>query len=221
MTGIYSILNTVSRKRYIGQSIDIERRIVEHRRQLNKGIHSCMHLQNSFAKHGEEFFEYKVLEECFCGVLTKREQYWMDFFQPKKLFNFAPAAGSNAGIKWGAETRKKMSKAKKGRTLSLAHKAKIAASLIGNTRTKGHSLSDKHKAKIQAALIGRIITEDARRRTSEKLKGHIVSQATREKLSIAGIGRKHSKEAKIKIGIASKQRHNNLKHKKEKCHDNS
>ena len=44
MTGIYSIINIVNNKRYIGQSINIEERVKRHFRELRKGIHHNHHL---------------------------------------------------------------------------------------------------------------------------------------------------------------------------------
>jgi group I intron endonuclease len=105
------------------------------------------------------------------------------------------------------ETREKMAAAKRGKTLSPEHKDKIVASLIGNAHTLGHKLSDDHKEKIKTASTGRAKSAEERQKIADALRGHTVSQSTREKLSIAGIGRKHSDAAKVKIGLASKQRY--------------
>jgi len=50
--GIYSILNKLNNKTYIGSSCDIERRWRHHRQNLNKGIHHCIHLQRAWNKYG-------------------------------------------------------------------------------------------------------------------------------------------------------------------------
>lgn len=45
MSGIYQIYNPINNKRYIGSSINVERRLKEHLRNLEKNRHSNNHLQ--------------------------------------------------------------------------------------------------------------------------------------------------------------------------------
>lgn len=44
MSGIYQIYNPINNKRYIGSSINVERRLKEHLRNLEKNRHSNNHL---------------------------------------------------------------------------------------------------------------------------------------------------------------------------------
>lgn len=63
ISGIYIITNTVNGKIYIGESLDIYRRWhKEHIPQLRKGCHYNTSLQEDFNKHGEENFDFDILE---------------------------------------------------------------------------------------------------------------------------------------------------------------
>lgn len=80
MVGIYSIVNNVNKKRYIGQSIDIEERIKRHFRELRKNIHYNAHLQRSFNKYGEDAFSFEILEQCQEEDLNDQEKFWIEKF---------------------------------------------------------------------------------------------------------------------------------------------
>lgn len=63
VSGIYTIINNVTGKLYIGESLDIYRRWHnEHIPQLRKNCHYNKELQNDFNKYGEENFSFEILE---------------------------------------------------------------------------------------------------------------------------------------------------------------
>lgn len=90
------------------------------------------------------------------------------------------------GICLSEETKEKISNSKKGKPHSENHKQKISES------NKGKKLSESHRQ----ALI-------------ESNKNRIVSEETRKKMSESKL--KMSIETKLKIGLATKNRRNNLK----------
>lgn len=63
MMGIYSIINKVNGKIYIGQSKDIDNRWFQHKNSLKKNMHRNKHLQNAYNKYGEDVFEFNIIEE--------------------------------------------------------------------------------------------------------------------------------------------------------------
>ena len=79
--GIYCIENKVNGKRYIGKSIDVERRWNEHITQLRNNNHSNEYLQRSWNKYGENAFDFCVLEVCESEMLNNREIYWIDYYK--------------------------------------------------------------------------------------------------------------------------------------------
>lgn len=50
-SGVYQIYNPITNKRYIGSSIDVYRRIKEHRRNLKGNRHENQHLQNAWNRY--------------------------------------------------------------------------------------------------------------------------------------------------------------------------
>lgn len=113
--GIYSITNTISGKRYIGQTNNFARRKAQHFSYLRNGSHHNILLQRAFSKYGEEFFEFEVLEEVSeIGRITEREQHWMDYYDTfANGYNLAPAAGSTLGFKHSEEFGRAVSERQK------------------------------------------------------------------------------------------------------------
>ena len=62
VVGIYYIKNIVTKRMYIGSSINIDSRWNQHRYQLNTNRHENHYLQHSWNKHGENNFEFGILE---------------------------------------------------------------------------------------------------------------------------------------------------------------
>lgn len=56
------IKNRVNGKRYIGESIDIQRRFYQHKNELRKGKHHSDRLQKDWNKYGEKAFRFSVVE---------------------------------------------------------------------------------------------------------------------------------------------------------------
>lgn len=75
--GIYRILNSVSKKIYIGHSMDVKERLKKHLLQLKKNTHFNTRLQNDFIVLGEGVFEFEVLEYCEPTVLKRRESKYI------------------------------------------------------------------------------------------------------------------------------------------------
>ena len=78
MIGIYKITNLDNGKMYVGQSTNIEKRWDDHKLLLNKNQHSNLRLQYSWNAHGEDRFDFSILEECDIDELNDLEIYWVD-----------------------------------------------------------------------------------------------------------------------------------------------
>src|SRR5262245_57998593 len=86
-------------KIYIGSSVDIKQRFVDHKKRLriySSEIHHCMALQQAWIKYGEHQFKFEVLEYCSSDKLIEREQHYLDLYKDL-LYNTSPSAGSRAG----------------------------------------------------------------------------------------------------------------------------
>ncbi len=87
--GIYYIRNIQNNKRYIGQTIDFDRRKHEHFKNLRNNTHVNDYLQHSFNKYGEQNFEFKRLLTCETKGLNTWEQFFIDAFHTKdKRFGY-------------------------------------------------------------------------------------------------------------------------------------
>lgn len=83
--GIYSIVNNVNNKIYIGSSINLESRKYKHFWLLSKKTHDNEYLQKSYNKYGEESFSFNIVEECDSSILIERENHYINLFKSNDL----------------------------------------------------------------------------------------------------------------------------------------
>lgn len=130
-TVVYKITNLANNKVYVGHTVDIRKRVKDHRQGLIKGIHHSSHLQKSYNKYGIDNFEVSIIEFCNNDDVIAREQYWMNHFKSNDRqfgYNFADARSSALGLKRSPETLIKM------RDVRLAWRTKdiVQSDLKGN-----------------------------------------------------------------------------------------
>jgi len=105
-SGIYTIVNEVNGKSYIGSACSFRKRWATHRSDLKKGTHHSTYLQRAWNKYGEENFYFGVLEPVENKEdLVAREQFWLDTLKPE--YNISPTAGSSLGARQSEETIQK------------------------------------------------------------------------------------------------------------------
>ena len=116
MAGVYQIFNTETNKRYIGSSIDVERRLKEHKRNLKAHRHNNQHLQNAWNKY-EEYLIFEPLEYCEPDQCLKLEQQYIDYYDSaNREFGYnIDAQAASAGKHLSEETKQKLSVARKGK----------------------------------------------------------------------------------------------------------
>lgn len=162
-SAIYAIVNQVTRDMYVGSAVTVNRRWNVHKCQLRSGKHHCKHLQNAYAKYGEDGFDWEIIETVADkSNLIRREQFWLDFFQPS--YNKRKIADSCLGVKRSEESRQKMSIAQLGRKQSEETIRKRSESLRGKPR------SAETRAKISASHVGIRPNEASRAKMSESAK---------------------------------------------------
>ena len=110
---LYQIRNTKNNKRYIGQTIQLpNNRWVYHRKRLNNGTHTNPHLLRAWRKYGESAFEFTVLKS-FDSLKALNEAELKYIQRNTNGYNLR-AGGDNGGAH-AEETKKKISKALKGK----------------------------------------------------------------------------------------------------------
>ena len=79
ITGIYCFTNLINDKKYIGQSIDVQERISQHKYRYklenDTGYKSAFH--SALRKYGWENFSFSIVEECTIEELDNKEKYWI------------------------------------------------------------------------------------------------------------------------------------------------
>ena len=218
--GIYKITSPTS-KVYIGQSIDINRRINFYK---NARCKKQTKLYYSIIKYGWEMHVFEIIHECQEIKLNDLEAYYIKFYN---TFNTEHGLNLTTGgdtFKLSDESKGKISNANMGNKNMLGHhhtdesKFKISNSNKGNKKWLGKKHSEETKVKMSKARIGTKWTENSKLKMKEtkKIKNHWIgrkhSEESKMKMSIslkgntAHLGKKHSEEAKEKISKANKGR---------------
>jgi group I intron endonuclease len=114
LSGIYGFVHIPTGTSYIGSSVDLGGRIMDH--ILNNS--SNLHLQSAMVKYGLSHFAFVILEYCLSSDMLKREQHYLDilFSLPANLrYNFARFAESPfKGLTHTPESKALISDAKIG-----------------------------------------------------------------------------------------------------------
>ena len=109
MSGIYIIRNKDNGKMYIGQSKNLESRWAQHKTELRANRHPNRYLQGAWNKHGEDAFEFEILEYCSLDELDEKEQYYIKFYDSgKKGYNLNKGGQGIKGFKHTEEQISKM-----------------------------------------------------------------------------------------------------------------
>jgi len=174
-SGIYKIVHKNSGKYYVGSTVDFIKRWNVHKRNLNKNKHINLHLQHAWNKHGNDSFEFKIVEyvDNVFGrhnvELLKIEQKYLDIAKSDKDSNIDShynicydATAPNLGRKFSKETIIKMSNASKKRKFSEETKKLLS-----------HLAKERYKS------------QEERKKISDSLKGHKLSNETKEKIKFA------------------------------------
>lgn len=79
--GIYCIENNINKKKYIGQSINIEQRLYQHCSRLKNNNHQNNHLQGAWNKYGEDNFNMFILKSCKKRYLNRLEKMYIRIYE--------------------------------------------------------------------------------------------------------------------------------------------
>lgn len=186
--GIYKIVSP-SCSVYVGQSVDIYGRWEKYSFLSNSK--SQTRLNRSFLKYGIKNHKFEILQVCEPDQLNKLEIYYIDVcksFNSDNGLNLRGGGGSGGVL--SDETKKKVSIAKGG---------KKTVPCSEETRLK-ISMAQKGVKKVNAPWNkGKKMPEEQRKKMARRI-GKKLSEEQKIKLR----GWRHTKEAKLKIGSASK-----------------
>ncbi len=223
MMGTYCIHNIINDKVYIGSSIKIEDRKYNHFWSLRNNRHRNSYLQRSYNKHGENNFEFVVLEEIKdVKALHKSEQFWINnigSYKENLGYNICKNITSSPmlGRHHSEETKKRISTFKKGIKRSEETKLKISNRMSGNSHplygkrgidspNYGSKRTKETREKMSKAQLGN--THSIETRNKIKKAKENISEETRQKLRDSAKNRIFSKETRAKISKANSGENN-------------
>jgi len=197
-SGIYKIANKITKDFYIGSAINLANRFSSHKSKLQRNMHESPILQNVYNKYGLENLSFETIEIITNkNNLIKKEQQYLDELNPK--YNICKVAGSRLGQKASKETKRKLSKCRKGNKNCLGYK---------HTDETKKKMSESHKNFIHSEESKKKISETKR---SQKRKPFTNEHKEHLSKSLIGntrsLGYKHTDETKRKMSIAQKNRY--------------
>lgn len=167
-SGIYIIRNVVNGRVYVGSAENFTARWNKHLRELKSGKHFNSKLQRAWNKYGSECFTFEPIVYCPKDQLFFHEQLAIHAFSAVTSgYNIAKVAGSSMagrehstkakqaiskagkGVKKSPESVAKRAKALQGRSLSLAQRKQIAATLSGRPASTGTAKNLKKFAELR------------------------------------------------------------------------
>ena len=168
MTGIYLVTNKVNGHQYVGQSVDIKRRWIEH--TCPSSISNNRTINKAYRKYGKENFVYEVLEECAESELDEREIYWIEKLRP--VYNMTKGGVGVTGHHHTEEVKRILAIKAKKQWDSLSDKEKNER-LTNNLKgpQKGHQVSKETKEILRKKQLGKKLSEETKRKISESNKG--------------------------------------------------
>lgn len=162
-SGIYTIVNNVNGKVYVGSSILLASRWRTHVSDLGLNIHDNQHLQSSWNKYGPSVFVFEAVIYCNPEYLIFWEQIAIDGHIATigwdNMYNLSPTAGSPLGCKHSPEAKAARRKA-----------------LLGGKTYPGTPAQKEATAKAQAATRGMKHTEETKKKMSQAAAGRDLSR---------------------------------------------
>jgi len=200
MIGIYKITSP-SNKVYIGQSINIERRLRYYKRIACK---EQIKIYNSLLKYGVDAHIFEVLELCDTEELNNRERHYQNLYDSvANGLNLLYVKSEYFNGGHSDESKKKISDSLKGRTFTDEHKYKIG---LSNSR---RIISPETKEKHRVAGLGKKASPETIQKQILKRLGSKRSEETKKKMSESAkkvIKKPHSVETRAKMCESQKKR---------------
>lgn len=157
---IYKITSP-SNKIYIGQTIDLTKRLSAYKRLHCKGQTKLYH---SFLKYGFEYHKIEIVIKCNEGLLNYYERYYQDFY--KSVEN-----GLNLRYTFTNDKSGKMSQESKNRMSKAWEKREYDKNLLKVFTMKGRKHSEETKIKQSLAHKGKPKSKEAIEKMANSLRG--------------------------------------------------
>lgn len=220
MKVIYVLKNTVNQKVYVGQTVNLRKRLYAHFHVVDTIEHATHYhvlarkpLYRALAKYGIDAFKVEILEECNDEIANERECFWINTLcaaLPSSGYNLTLGGEGSSGLKQTIETRQKRSDSLRGHACSVETRKKISEA------NKGRIKSEETRTKIRNnrpdivgdknPFFGRTHSSETKKKISASVKEHHKDPIVREKIGKGARGKEgafkghhHTDETKQKI----------------------
>lgn len=167
MIGIYSLKNNITGDVYVGQSINLHRRMMEHRCPCStKGNRLIC---KALKKYGFENFTFSVLEECEKSELDSKEIFWISKLHAS--YNMTIGGRGVAGNVLSDSVRTHLSDCARRQWENMTDEQKAYKISILKGPKVGHEVSEETRQKLRERNLGKILSEDVKKKISMANKG--------------------------------------------------
>lgn len=171
---VYLILNTRTKRAYVGATKAHRQRFHQHRHDLRNGTHANALLQSDWDDLGADCFAFLTVERVFDQEdLRGAEERWLAEYK-HDVYNAArhssiwnrgakmppmsqetrdKMSASQTGRKHSDETKRKVSEARKGMKFSESHKANMSKAMMGKKHALGNKWSEASKDAFGKAVV--------------------------------------------------------------------
>lgn len=203
---VYRLVNRINGKSYIGRTMDIKKRMCEHRAVVRKATGKTLErpIVKAFLEFGIDAFDFEILYESepfedkklLDHHLDEKEIFYIEKYNTvEEGYNLTKGGKGAFGLgermskEWTEERRKQYSERMKGE-----NNPNFGKKFIGIKRPKllGRKFSEERKKKISEALKGKghAQKDETKRKISETMRGVPKSEEHRKNAAEAKIGKK-------------------------------
>ncbi|MFA6282422.1 MAG: NUMOD3 domain-containing DNA-binding protein [Candidatus Omnitrophota bacterium] len=176
ISGVYKIESKIKPNRiYIGSAVNIQERWRKHINYLKRNKHHSIKLQRHYNKYGKNDLVFSILIGCDKEDLIITEQFYIDVYLP--YFNTSLTAGNRKGVRCSEETKQKIRKKLKGhipwikgRYMSDDSKRKMSEAHKGKTLTEEHKKKIGRKGELHP-MFGKHMSEESKSKMSKARMG--------------------------------------------------
>lgn len=163
--GVYCIKNMNNKKMYIGSTtVKFLSRLIHHSGRLKNNKHKNNYLQKSYNKHGENSFEFSILEICTKNECLLKEQKWIDTYINKKLlYNINPIASGTPNMSKEIIEKRRQTMLRKYKSGEL-----ISPNIGKIPWNKGLTIIDTSHLKVKKTISKKVLT--SRKDRIEKIR---------------------------------------------------
>jgi group I intron endonuclease len=205
MAGLYEIVNLKSNRRYVGSSVNIRKRFLDHTGRLNKGIHPNPQLQFAWNRDGSKYFKFRCILLCRIEDVKMFEQRLLDWWSKhdwKLIYNICQdARAPMRGLKFSVEHRQRQ-----GKSIRRAYENLDTRTRLSNSIKSAYNRDPSYAKRVSEGNKTAHSDPEVKERHRIAVKTSHARPETKKKLSRINKGRVFSAETVAKMSISAKLR---------------